>query len=140
MDRAAALAHHLPVIDAESAPFWAGTRDRKFLLRHCNSCHRNHFYPRHACPRCWSDNCEWRPASGKGRVYSYTVIHHHDVPPFREMVPYIVALIDLAEGVRVTANVVECTPELVHVGMPVEVVFEHVTDDITLPQFRPHTS
>lgn len=132
-------AAHLPIIDAESAPFWAGAREHRFLIRHCNACKRNHFYPRHACPHCWSDNCEWRAASGKGRIYSYTVIYHNDVAPFREMLPYIVALIDLEDGVRVTSNVVECTPEIVHVGMPVEVVYEHVTEEVTLPQFRPRT-
>ncbi len=137
MNRAAALANYLPVIDPESAPFWAATKQRKFLIRHCNACGRSHFYPRHSCPHCWSDNVEWRPASGKGRVYSYTVIHHNDASPFREMLPYIVALIELEEGVRVTANIVEGTPEVMHVGMPVEVVYEHVTDEVTLPQFRP---
>jgi len=136
-NKAAALAAHLPIIDAESQPFWAGTRRRKFLFRHCNACGRNHFYPRHACPHCWSDNCEWRAASGTGRIFSYTVIHQNDSLPFREWLPYIVALVDLAEGVRVTTNIVECTPEVVHVGMPVEVVYEEVTDTVTLPQFRP---
>ncbi len=137
MNRAAALAPHLPIVDAESEPFWAGTKERKFLIRHCRACGRNHFYPRHYCPHCWSDQCDWQPASGRGRVYSYTVIHHNDVPPFKDMLPYIVALIDLDEGVRVTSNLVECTPEVVHVGMPVEVIYEQVTDDIALPQFRP---
>ncbi len=137
MNRAAALALHLPIIDAESEPFWAGTKERKFPIRHCQACGRNHFYPRHYCPHCWSDRCEWQPVSGCGRVYSYTVIHHNDVPPFKDMLPYIVALIDLDEGVRVTSNLVECTPEIVHVGMPVEVIYEQITEEITLPQFRP---
>lgn len=137
MNRGAPFAKHLPVIDVESAPFWAGTKQHKFLIRHCNACGRSHFYPRHSCPHCWSDNCEWRPSSGRGRVYSYTVIHHNDVLPFKERLPYIVALIDLEEGVRVTTNIVEGTPEVMHVGMPVEVVYEHVTDEVTLPQFRP---
>ena len=128
---------HLPVMDAESAPFWAGTKQHKLLIRHCNACGRSHFYPRHSCPHCWSDNCEWRPSSGRGRIYSYTVIHHNDVLPFKERLPYIVALIDLEEGVRVTTNIVEGTPEVMHVGMPVEVVYEHVSDEVTLPQFRP---
>ncbi len=137
MSKTAALMPHLPVVDAETAPFWAAAKERKFLIRHCNLCGRNHFYPRHYCPHCWSDHCEWRPASGHGRIYSYTVIHHNDAPPFSATLPYIVALIDLDENVRVTSNIVECTPEVVHVGMPVEVVFEHVSDEVTLPQFRP---
>jgi uncharacterized OB-fold protein len=137
MNRAAALGPHLPIIDAESEPFWAATKQRLFLIRHCTTCGRNHFYPRHYCPYCWSEACEWRPASGKGRIYSYTVIHHNDMPPFKDMLPYIVALIDLDEGVRVTANLIECTPDVVHVGLPVEVIYEHLNDDIALPQFRP---
>lgn len=132
-------ARPLPVMDVESAPFWAATRDRKFLIRHCNACGRNHFYPRHCCPHCWSENCEWRAAAGKGRVFSYTVIHYNEALPFKDMVPYIVALIELDEGVRVTANIVEATPEVVHVGMPVEVVYERITDEVTLPQFRPRS-
>jgi len=135
--KAAALAGHLPIIDAESEPFWAGTRRRAFLFRHCHGCGRNHFYPRHACPHCWSANCEWRTASGKGRIFSYTVIHRNDSKPFHDQLPYIVALVDLDEGVRVTSNIVECTPEVVHVGMPLEVVYEEITDEVTLPQFRP---
>lgn len=70
-------------------------------------------------------------------MYSYTVIHHNDISGFREMLPYIVAVIELEEGVRLTANVLECTPEIIHVGMPVEVVYERLTEEITLPQFRP---
>jgi uncharacterized OB-fold protein len=139
MNKTAAWTQHLPVIDADSAAFWAAAKERKFLIRHCNLCRRNHFYPRHYCPHCWSDNCEWRPASGHGRIYSYTVVHHNEAAPFRDMLPYIVALIDLEEGVRVTSNIVECTPAVVHVGMPVEVVFEHLTDEVTLPQFRPRS-
>ncbi len=137
MTRSTGWAQHLPVIDPESAPFWSAARERAFLIRHCSACGRNHFYPRHSCPHCWSEQCEWRRASGRGRIYSYTVIHHNDVPPFHEQVPYIVALIDLEEGVRVTSNIVECTPEVVHVGLPVEVVYERVSDEVTLPRFRP---
>ena len=140
MIRSGPPAAHLPVIDPDTAAFWAGAREHRFLVRHCNACGRKHFYPRHYCPHCWSENCEWRPSSGRGRLYSYTVIHETDVPAFRERLPYIVALVDLEEGVRVVSNVVECTPEIVHVGMPVEVVFEHLSDEITLPQFRPRQS
>jgi hypothetical protein len=137
MNRSDVWTHHLPVIDAESAPFWAATRQHRLLIRHCHACGRPHFYPRHYCPHCWSDDCEWRPASGRGRVYSYTVIHHTDVAPFKEMLPYIVALIDLEEGVRLTSSIVEATPDVMHVGMPVEVVYEQITDEVTLPKFRP---
>ena len=84
--------------DPETEPFWAAARQHTFVVRHCNACGRHHFYPRHACPHCWSDNCEWRPVSGAGRVFSYTVIHHNDHAAFRERVPYVVALIDLVEG------------------------------------------
>ena len=133
----AAMKPHLPIPDPETEAFWRGTAEHKFLLRHCNACGRAHFYPRHYCPFCWSGNGEWRPANGRGRVYSYTVIHHHDAAPFKEMVPYVVALIELDEHVRVISNVVDCTTETVHVGMPVQVLYERLTDEITLPKFRP---
>jgi len=139
MNRPDVLTAHLPVIDAESEPFWAAARKRKFLIRHCEACGRDHFYPRRYCPHCWSERCVWRPACGRGRIYSYTVIRHNEAPPFRDMVPYIVALVELDEGVRVIANLEECTPDVVHVGMAVEVIYQRITDEITLPQFRPRS-
>jgi uncharacterized OB-fold protein len=133
----AALREHLPVPDAESAAFWDGAREGKLLIRRCLECGHRHFYPRHHCPECWSTNVEWHSASGRGRVYSYTVVYQNETPPFRDRLPYIVAVIELEDVVRMVSTLIECTPEAVHVGMPVEVVFDRVTQEIALPRFRP---
>jgi uncharacterized OB-fold protein len=76
-------------------------------------------------------------ASGKGSVYTFTVTHQNQAPGFRGEVPYVLAVVELAEGVRMMTNVVGCAPEDVRIGMPVEVVFEDVTPEVALPRFRP---
>jgi hypothetical protein len=83
---------------------------------------------------------EWKRSSGRGTVYSFTIIHKAPSPAFREKVPYVLALIDLLEGVRMMTNIVECLPDAVEVGMPVEIAFEDLNDKISLPQFKPSLS
>ncbi len=80
---------------------------------------------------------EWATVSGRGAVYTYTIPHHAVHPGFADAVPYIVAVVDLAEGVRFLSNLVECAVGDVHIGMPVEVVFKDVTDTVSLPLFKP---
>lgn len=127
---------HLPIADGETEPYWRAAREGKLLVPRCSACDRAFWYPRLSCPRCWSDRIEWTEASGRGTIYSYTVIAHNDVPPFRDWLPYVVALVDLEEGVRMVTNVVGCEPRDLRVGLPVEVVFERIDDEITLPKFR----
>lgn len=127
----------LPTPDQESREFWAGVKARQLKLQRCRGCGRFRFYPRAVCPHCLSGEVEWAPASGKGTVYSFTVCHRPAGEAFAGEVPYIVALIDLAEGVRVMSNLIQCPPERARVGMPVEVVFEDVSDEIALYKFRP---
>ena len=76
-------------------------------------------------------------ASGRGTVYSFTVTHQNQAPGFREELPYVLAVVELAEGPRLMTNIVECAPDAVRIGMPVEVVFDDVTPEVTLPKFRP---
>jgi uncharacterized OB-fold protein len=76
-------------------------------------------------------------AAGRGTVYSFTVIHRPPFPVFRDKVPYVLAIIELTEGVRMMTNIIGCEPNMVEIGMPVEVTFEDVTEEITLPQFKP---
>jgi len=127
----------LPIPDLDSAVYWEAAHRREFLLQRCVSCERFRFYPRSICPYCFSEAFEWKRLSGQGTLYSYTVIHKPPSPAFRDKVPFILALIDLAEGVRMMSNILECEPNSVEIGMPVEIVFEDVSDKITLPQFRP---
>jgi len=88
------------------------------------------------CPNCGSWNAEWAEVSGKGKVYTYIVAHQPFHPAFVDDVPYAVVIVELEEGVRLVSNVVDCRPEDIYIGMPVEVVFDDVTEKVTLPRFR----
>ena len=127
----------LPVPDKDSAEFWDAARRHQLVIQQCLECQKFRFYPRSVCPHCLSDRFAWRAASGRGAVYSFTVIHRAPSAAFRDRVPYVLALIELEEGVRMMSNVVDCEPGALKIGMPVEVVFEEVTADVTLPKFRP---
>jgi uncharacterized protein len=121
----------------EAAPFWDATRRSELVLPWCVACERPFWYPRAACPRCLSDEIEWRAASGEGVVYAASVQH---LPgPGRDAAdgPYVVALVDLAEGVRVMGNVSECAPDDVQVGMPVRATWHPLSDGRKLLQFAP---
>ena len=131
-------AWYLPLVDSESEPFWTAARAGRLLIMHCRACDRPYFYPRRYCPRCWSDDTEWREASGRGTVYSYSVVHQNPAPPFRDWTPYAVVLVDLDEGVRMMANWDRSADlERLAVGLPVEVTFEAMTDEVSLPRFGP---
>ena len=95
------------------------------------------FYPRIACPHCFSDKVEWVQASGKGTVYSYTVVTNNAPSAFIQDMPFVIAIVKLEEGVQMLSNIVECDPEDVSCDMPVEVIFEKLNQDFTLPKFRP---
>ncbi|MCU1458463.1 MAG: hypothetical protein JWL73_2555 [Actinomycetia bacterium] len=127
----------LPMPDLESQPFWDGLREEKLLLQRCLDCKGSYFYARPFCPKCWSDKVEWFEASGKGILYSYSVVYSNDLPPFGERVPYVAAVVDLEEGPRIQTNVVDCEFDKLSVDMPVTVGFQPISDDITIPVFRP---
>jgi len=130
---------HLPQPDLETQPYWDAAREGKLLIKHCNACEEDFFYPRTYCPKCWSSDTAWKEASGRGRVYTFTVVHQNDLPPFNERVPYVVAIVELDEGVRMTSNI-EDVADKVRCDMPVQVKFrEEQRDDdtIALPVFVP---
>jgi len=126
----------LPRPTAISAPFWEAARQGRLLLQYCSRCQKYIFYPRPYCIRCLGE-LEWREASGRGRVYSFTIVRRPATPAFADKVPYVHAIVELEEGVRMTANIVGCRPEEVRVDMPVRAVFEPAGDDISLVQFAP---
>ena len=130
----------VPEADPDSRPFWEGCRAHRLLLQRCADCGAWRFPPGRWCARCRSPRAEWRPASGRGRVYSWIVVTH---PVPREVydreVPYVVALVELEEGVRMPTNIVGLDPHAVVADMPVQVVFDDVTAEVTLPKFRPAT-
>jgi uncharacterized OB-fold protein len=97
------------------------------------------FPPSLLCARCLSEKSEWVRLSGRGTVYSWIVIHQSQHPAFNADTPYNVAIVELEEGPRLHTNIVDCPNDRIHIGLPVEVVFEKVSDDISLVRFRPRT-
>ena len=134
------MSHHgkpLPVPDIDSAPYWEGCRQHRLIIQRCTECGHSRFPPTGMCPHCRSVNFEWITALGRGRLYSWIVVRH---PVPREIyandVPYVVALVDLEEGVRISTNMI-CPPDALMGDMPVEVFFDDVSPELTLPKFRP---
>ena len=129
----------LPIPDPVTRPFWDSLKTGAIQLQRCGACDRFIYYPRAVCPSCLSAELEWAPVSGRGVVHAFTIPHRHPNPAFGVDAPYVVALIELEEGARILSNLVgvEPTPAAVRVGMPVEIVYDEVTAEITLPKFRP---
>lgn len=128
----------LPVPSPESRPYWDGCKRHELLMQRCRSCGEHQFFPRVLCRNCLSRDLEWSRVSGRGRLLSYSVVHRPPSRHFAAEAPYTVALIKLEEGPQMVSQVVECPPDDVYLDMPVEVVFEDVSAEISLPKFRPH--
>jgi uncharacterized OB-fold protein/acyl dehydratase len=124
-----------PGITRDNAFWWEGVKAGKLRIQRCGGCGTLRHPPRPMCPRCQSLDWDTVESSGKGVVYSFVVSHYPQVPAFDY--PLAIGLIELEEGTRLVSNVIDIDPADVHVGMPVEVVFEAVDDDWTLPLFRP---
>ncbi|MFB7279368.1 Zn-ribbon domain-containing OB-fold protein [Streptomyces hydrogenans] len=126
-----------PDIDAFTRPYWDAAAEGLLLLRRCRACERPHHYPREFCPHCWSEDVDWEPASGRATLYTWSVVHRNDLPPFGERVPYVAAVVDLAEGPRMMTQVVDVPEDDLRVGMALEVVFRDGGDGVTVPLFGP---
>lgn len=131
--------HPLPTLDDEVAEtFWRAAAEERLLYQTCEECGEAQFFPRAWCQYCGSTAIEWRESLGEGHVHTFTVVRRAtELPSFATDVPYVVAYVELREGVRICSNVVDCRPETVEMGMDVSVTFDHVTDDVALPKFRP---
>ncbi|CAN5718846.1 OB-fold domain-containing protein [soil metagenome] len=121
-----------PPVNAVDEPFWAATREQRLVLQWCTACERVVHYPREACPSCLGDDLAWRPASGRGVVHAASTM-----AATTDRDPYVVALVDLAEGARFMTNVVGCDPADVVIGMMVTVAWEPLDDGRHLPLFAP---
>jgi uncharacterized OB-fold protein len=130
----------LPHPSLFTRPYWEAARRHELVIQRCKKCQKHVFYPRYNCIHCGSTDLEWVKASGKGTVYTFTIFRRPSHPAFAEMVPYVVAIVELEEGVRITTNIVGCDPDSVRVGMPVEVAFEDINEEIALVMFRPVSS
>jgi len=126
----------IPSPTSATEPFWSGCARQELLLRCCKACGAFNAPTRYVC-RCGCTELTWVPSSGRGIVYSFTVVHRAPDPSFKEDVPYVIAIVELAEGVRLMSNIVSCSPEAVHIDMPVEVLFETVSEGVGVAKFRP---
>ncbi|CAE6738000.1 Zn-ribbon domain-containing OB-fold protein [Paraburkholderia aspalathi] len=129
----------LPKSDPLTAPFWDSVNRGKLEIQCCNECDTFVFYPRALCPVCSSRSLTWKPVAGRGTIYSLTVVHRPTNAAFKGSGPYVVALVELEEGCRMMTNVIDvpADPKVVKIGMPVEIVYDRVTEECTLPKFRP---
>src|SRR5262245_33593163 len=130
----------LPRPSEDSAPFWEAAAEGGLHMQRCGDAGRVRFAPAWLCARGLSEHSEWVVLSGRGSVYSWIVVHQSQHPAFNADVPYNVAIIELEEGPRLHTNIVGCSNERIHIGMPVEVVFDKVSDDTALVKFRPRNS
>jgi hypothetical protein len=134
------IAKPVPVPDHDTQPFWDAAKQHELRAQRCTRCGRFRWPPQPFCPSCYSWDHDWALLAGSGRVVSFSVVHHSAVPAFRDDLPYVVAVVALDgtdDHVQMTSNLVGCPWEEVKVGMPVEVVYNDMTEEATLPQFRP---
>jgi uncharacterized OB-fold protein len=130
----------LPVPDVDSQMFWDRCKAHELSAQRCRDCNKFRWPPQAFCPHCYSWNFDWAKLGETGTVASFVIVHYVSIPAFQDDVPYVVAHIALDgtdNQVTMISNVVQCPPQDVRVGMPVRVVFDDVTADVTLPKFRP---
>jgi uncharacterized OB-fold protein len=129
----------IPRIDPESKPFWEACRRHELYIQQCYACNAYYYYPRHICPYCLSNDVRWVRLSGKGSIYTFTVTYQHGGGGFRDHLPFVLAYVELAgtHGVKMLTNIVDCNPQAITIGMPVEVTFVDVDEDMAIPMFRP---
>lgn len=127
----------IPAPSDLTGPYWEEARRGRLVTQHCGDCDRIWHPPLPRCPHCHGTSLGWRPVSGDGTVYSFTIVQHATHVALSDQVPYLVALIELAEGPRIVAGIRSAAPGQVRVGMAVRVIFEEVTEQVSLPQFTP---
>jgi uncharacterized OB-fold protein len=127
----------VPSIDPDSAPYWEGAKNQKLMIQRCRKTGQTFLYSRQLVPGVDDRQVEWIEASGAGVVYSYTVARRPAGAAFEQDCPYVIASITLAEGARIMTNIVTDDVDAVKIGMPVTVFFDKVSEDLTIPKFRP---
>jgi uncharacterized OB-fold protein len=126
----------LPAVTEDGAPYWEGCRQGQLRVQRCTACGTFRFPPSVLCAGCLGESHEWVALSGRGIVYSFIIVHRPQHPAFFADAPYNVVIVELEEGVRLHSSVVECANEELRIGLPVEVMFDKVDDEVTLPRFR----
>jgi len=132
-----AVTRPVPAITPEMAPFWDAAHRHELVAQRCVDCGAFRFPAREVCSRCLSRRVEWRRVSGRGRVFSVAIMHQANHPWFAARAPYAVVVVELEEGARMLSSLVGREPSAIEIGMPVEVTFEDVSPEISMPVFRP---
>ncbi len=127
----------LPAITEENRGYWASAKAHRLAMQRCGSCGRFRFPITTFCPYCLGEQSEWTPVSGRATVYSFIIMHQVYDQRFKDDVPYNVTAVELEEGPRLYTNLVGIANDAIQVGMPVTVVYDDVTEDVTLVKFRP---
>ena len=129
----------VPAVSVDTFPWWHAAAEHQLVIQRCASCGTVRHPPRPMCPRCRSFECRWDELSGRGTIYTFTIVHQAFVPDLAEQLPYVVAVVDLegGEGARLVTNVVDIDPTAVRIGMAVEVVWEDMGPELSLPRVQP---
>ncbi len=127
----------LPFIDEDNKQYWYYCRQHELRMQKCARCGHIRFPPSIICPACHSMDAEWTKLSGKGKVYSFVIFDRAYHESYKDDIPYVVAIIQLDEGPRMESNITDCSVDDVKIDMPVELYFDTVTENISLPKFRP---
>ena len=127
----------VPTPDADSLPFWEACRDHRLTFQKCSDCGDVRWPPAFLCHECHSRDAEWIESGGRAKIYSYVVYHQAFHPSFKGRLPYVVAVVELDEGPMMLTNIVGCAPDSLSCDMPVQLVWDDVSDDFCLPQFTP---
>lgn len=132
----AAVSKPIPSITRDLGEFFAGAKRGQLMVQKCDGCGAMRFPAQEMCSHCYSTRSKWVPVSGRGEIYSFNIMHQVYHPAFAAEVPYAVVVVQLEEGPRMLSNLVGVKPHEIRCGMPVEVVFEKMTDEVTLPKFK----
>lgn len=128
---------HFPRPTSETEEYWAGCRQHELRIQLCNDCRQHQFYPRIICSHCSSRDVKWVTASGDAELVSYSICHHPVSAAYKEDLPYVIALVQLAEGPTMMSRVVQCPLDEIAVGMALSVEFDDWSEEVSLPVFRP---
>jgi uncharacterized OB-fold protein len=126
----------IPAVTPDMKPFFDAAKRHQLVVQRCAQCGTYRFPAREICSNCLSRAADWVPVSGEGEVFSYNVMHQVYHPGFADEVPYAVVVIKLKEGPKMNSNLVGVKPHAIKIGMPVQVVFEDISDEVTLPKFK----
>ncbi|MBN9078714.1 MAG: hypothetical protein BGN87_23175 [Rhizobiales bacterium 65-79] len=131
------VAKPLPNVSDFNRPYWEGAKRHELRLQRCRSCGKLWAPHSPVCPHCFSEDYEWKKVSGRGKIATWVVFHKLYHPSFAKDIPYNVAFVELEEGPRIISNIVGVKNDELYIGMPVEVIFEDVNEDISIPKFQP---